>query len=109
MSTLDSRMKDLEAENEALKRERAMLVEAFELVSAELDVGAIDTAMRICMKINSAINEQQSQQWLAEKMVEVLQKCLDEYRRFPHDGMIRIVEAELSELRLAASKRKGQV
>jgi len=64
----------LQAENEALKRDRAMLVEALSTCRAS------ETSMHMSFhanKVKEALSatEQQSQQWLNEKMAEALEEA----------------------------------
>jgi len=114
------RLEYLEEENESLKRERAMLVEALHDIEDTRPKGYIDRVAEIAHYALSATSEQ-SAQWLEEKKAEVLEeaaKLCEESKARIFEFSDEIVKKTANNVldniafsirRLAASKRKEQV
>jgi hypothetical protein len=100
-----------ESELEALKRERAVLIEALTLAEHifEVDDGIADTHERCIIRSALSATEQQSQQWLAGHDAGVLVKFKKEYRLTEPRFLSEFLDEAINRYRLAASKRKEQV
>ena len=123
----------LEAENEYLKRERAMLVDLrYELKGIAADVDAGNEFDAVCRRtlgrviVTLSNSEPQATQWLEEKKAEVLEVFATKWlpnmkhrdqqssasqttHNMAVDDCIKHALSMANELRLAASKRKEQV
>jgi len=114
----------LEAENEYLKRERAMLVDLrYELKGIAADVDAGNEFDAVCRRtlgrviVTLSNSEPQATQWLAGKLNEAKIEALEKTETYINSKytanesiwICNDLHNMASELRLAASKRKEQV